>query len=77
MTLQEARDLVKWTPSELARRAGETHSNIRDLENGRNTNPSHAMVMRIVQAFRDGGLPGFKPEDLTFQTPADAERQSA
>lgn len=64
MTLSEARELLKWSQSELARQSGETHSNIRDLENGRNGNPSHALVMSVITALRGGGLKGLKPEDI-------------
>jgi transcriptional regulator with XRE-family HTH domain len=76
MTLSEARGLVEWTQSELARRAGEPQSNIAALENGRNNNPSHALVMKIVTAFRAGGLPGFRPEDLAFSGSESVEKAS-
>lgn len=64
MTLQEARQRLGWSQAELARRAGQTHSNVRDLENGRNGNPSHALVMSLVRALRDGGLSELSSEDL-------------
>ena len=64
MTLQQARTVLGWSQSELARRAGETHSNIRDLENGGNANPSHALVTRVLRALHRGGLKGLTAQDL-------------
>ena len=64
MTLQEARTLLGWSQSELARRSGETHSNVRDLENGTNANPSHALVTRIMRALHAGGLRGVTADDV-------------
>lgn len=78
MTLHEARTLLGWSQSELARRAGEIHSNIRDLENGSIARPSHALVTRVMRALHAGGLRGVKTEDLfpvgpRGAAPADAQ----
>lgn len=64
MTLGQARDLLGWSQSELARRAGENVSNIRDLENGANGNPSWGLVSRVTAALRKGGLKNIRPETL-------------
>lgn len=67
--LTAARGRLGWSQAELAKRAGQTRSNVRDLENGRNANPSHALVMSLVAALRAGGLLELMPENL-FPTPA-------
>lgn len=64
MTVTQARDLVGWSQSELARRATTSVSNIRDLENGVNPNPSWQLVARIVLALRKGGLRKLQPFDV-------------
>ena len=64
MTVAQARELVGWNQSELARRAGESVSNIHDLENGENRNPSWQLVGRVVLAFRKAGLKKLQPFDL-------------
>ena len=64
MTVNEARELLGWSQSELARRAKESVSNIRDLENGVNQNPSWQLVGRVVIALRKGGLKKLQPFDL-------------
>lgn len=64
MTVLQARELLGWTQSELARRAKESQSNIRDLENGVNQNPSWQLVARVVLALRKGGLKKLQPFDL-------------
>lgn len=64
MSLAQARELLGWSQSELARRAGESVSNVRDLENGVNTNPSWGLVSRVVTALRKGGLKNIRPEAL-------------
>lgn len=64
MTLVTARELLGWTQSRLAREADEHVSNIRDLENGVNQNPSYALVMRVINALKRGGLNGLSPEDI-------------
>lgn len=62
--LEQARELVGWTQSRLAREAGEHVSNIRDLENGVNSNPNYALVMRVTTALRRAGLTALNPEDM-------------
>jgi transcriptional regulator with XRE-family HTH domain len=64
LTLVQARELVGWTQSELARRAGESVSNIRDLEQGENGNPSWGLVSRVVGALQKGGLKNLRPEHI-------------
>lgn len=64
MTLADARELLGWNRSELARKAGQSVSNIQDIEDGSNKNPSFAVVMQIVGALREGGLKNVQPEDI-------------
>ena len=64
MTLVEARELLGWNRSELARKAGEAVHNIQDIEDGSNKNPSFVLVMKITGALRKGGLKKLQPEDL-------------
>lgn len=64
LTLVEARERLGWTQSELARQAGESVSNIRDLENGENGNPSWGLVSRVVSALQKGGLKKLRPENI-------------
>lgn len=64
MTLAGARELLGWNRSELARKAGQSVSNIQDIEDGSNRNPSFAIVMQIITALREGGLKNIQPEDV-------------
>lgn len=64
LSLAATRELLGWSQSELARRAGESVSNIRDLEQGINTNPSWNLVSHIVDALREGGLKNVQASDL-------------
>lgn len=64
MTLNQARELLGWNRSELARKAGQSVSNIQDLEDGSNRNPSFALVMQVIDALRRGGLKNLQPEDI-------------
>lgn len=64
MTLEQARKLLGWTQTRLAREAGEHISTISDIETGRNARPAYVVVMRIVKAVQRGGLQGVTPEDL-------------
>jgi transcriptional regulator with XRE-family HTH domain len=72
MTLVDARRLIGWSQRRLAREAGETPTNIADIETGRNARPAYALVMNIVNALRRGGLQGIQPEDI-FPTDNRAE----
>jgi len=64
MSLTDARVLLGWTLSELAREADVSVSVVHDLENGRNKNPGYQLVMRIVKALQRGGLSGINAEDI-------------
>lgn len=64
MTLGQARELLGWNRSELARQSGQHVSNIQDIEDGSNKNPSFVTVMQIVSALREGGLKNLQPEDI-------------
>lgn len=64
LTLEQARQLLGWTQTRLAREAGEEISTVNDIERGRNKRPAYVVVMRIVQALQRGGLPGVKAEDI-------------
>lgn len=64
MTLTQARELLGWNRSELARKAQQPVGNIQDIEDGSNGNPSFSLVMAITDALREGGLKNLKPEDI-------------
>lgn len=64
MTLSDARGLIGWTQTQLAREAGTSVSTINDLENDNNKNPGYQLVMRVVKALQRGGLPGVTAEDI-------------
>lgn len=64
MTLVQARELINWSQSDLAREAKESNSTISELENGHNENPSYGLVMRVVKALQRGGLTGVTAEDI-------------
>lgn len=77
MTLTAARELLGWTQSELARRADESTSNIRDLEQGLNANPSWALVSRVINALRDGGLKTIEHEAIFPVAARNARKRKA
>ena len=64
MTLQQARELLRWTRGRLATEAGIKESAVFDIEAGRIRNPSHTNVMRIVSALQRGGMPGLQSADV-------------
>jgi transcriptional regulator with XRE-family HTH domain len=72
MTLGDARKLLGWTQTRLAREAGESISTISDLENGRNKKPSYVVVTHIVRALQRGGLQGVAADDIFPVTEAKA-----
>ena len=75
MTLEQARKLLGWTQTRLAREAGEPISTVSDIETGRNSRPAYVVVMRIVKALQRGGLNGITPEDI-FPVEAKAAKAS-
>ena len=64
MTLVQARELIDWNQSDLARESQQSNSTISDLESGDNKNPSYALVMSVVAALQRGGLKNLSPEDI-------------
>lgn len=65
MTLGEARARLRWTQTELERRAGLRQGTVSDIELGRNGRPAYETVMQIVKALQRGGLKTLrKPEDI-------------
>lgn len=62
--LVQARELLGWSQSELARRAGINLSNLRDLESGRNNRPAHELVIKVYRALKAGGLRGLTVDQL-------------
>lgn len=64
MTLEQARKLLGWTQTRLAREAGEPISTVSDIETGRNARPAYVVVMHIIRALQRGGLQGVKAEDI-------------
>ena len=63
-TLEQARELVGITQSELARRAGVGRDVISDIERGDTSRPSWETVGKLVRALRDAGLVGLQPEQI-------------
>lgn len=64
VTLKEARELAGLSRDALAKAADTTTTTIYDLEVGRNQNPSHETVVRIVRALQTAGLKGITTEAL-------------
>lgn len=64
MTLTQARQLLGWNQTRLAKEAGEKISAIFDLESGRNLRPAYVLVMHIFHALQRGGLRGVAVEDI-------------
>jgi len=64
LTVAEARKLLGWSPERLAKEAGTAPANIRDIEAGRNANPSHVLVVKVTRAIQRGGLNGVSIDDL-------------
>jgi transcriptional regulator with XRE-family HTH domain len=64
MTVTEARGLLGWSTERLAKEADTAPANIRDIESGRNANPSHLLVIKIARAIQRGGLNGVSVDDL-------------
>jgi transcriptional regulator with XRE-family HTH domain len=64
LTLAQARTLIKWTQSKLAREAKCHVMTIRAVESGETKSPNYHLVMQVVNALRRGGLPGLMPEDI-------------
>jgi transcriptional regulator with XRE-family HTH domain len=64
MTLSEARGLIGWTQTRLAREVGVSVSTINDLESGGNKNPGYRLVMNVIKALQRGGLAGITPENI-------------
>lgn len=64
LSLTEARGLVDWTQTRLAREVGVSVSTINEIESGVNKNPGYQLVMRIIKALQLAGLPGLSAEDV-------------
>lgn len=64
MTLREAREIAGLSRNRLAELAGTTTTTIYDLETGRNANPSHETVIRVVRALQRAGLAGLSADQL-------------
>lgn len=64
MTLTQARQLLGWNQTRLAKEAGEKISAIFDLESGRNLRPAYVLVMHIFHALQRGGLRGVAVEEI-------------
>jgi len=77
VTLTQARELVGWTQTRLAREASAAVSSINELEHGHNTNPGYQLAMRIVQALQRGGLAGVSVEAIFPVEPIRTIKQAA
>jgi DNA-binding XRE family transcriptional regulator len=64
MTLQEARELAGLKQVELDREAGVPKGTTNDIEQGRNSNPSTDVAIRLVAALKRRGLSGASVEDF-------------
>ena len=64
MTLKEAREAAGLSRIALSRISGVTAPTIADIEDGRNQNPSHRTVVRLVRALHERGLTGLTADDL-------------
>jgi transcriptional regulator with XRE-family HTH domain len=62
--LRDAREAAEMSQHELAAASGCTVATISDLENGRNRQPSHTKVVRIITALRNNGLANVMADDL-------------
>jgi transcriptional regulator with XRE-family HTH domain len=69
LTLSQARGLLKWTQSRLARESGAHLMTLRDVESGSTKRPNFHLVMQLVNALRRGGMPGLMPEDIFDTSP--------
>lgn len=68
LKLRMARTTLKLSQKELGRLTRCTQATIGDIESGRNHQPSHEKVVRIVRALRAHGLPDVSVDDL-FSVP--------
>jgi transcriptional regulator with XRE-family HTH domain len=64
MTLVQARTLIGWNQTDLARESQQSNSTISDLEAGDNKNPSYSLVMSVIGALQRGGLKNLTAEDI-------------
>ncbi len=64
MNLREARNLAGLSRNRLAEMAGTTTTTIYDLETGRNANPAHETVVRIIRALQRVGLSGLTMDQI-------------
>ena len=64
MDLQTAREAVGWTQAEMDRRAKLTKGTTRDIETGRNKNPTIEVVFALIRALRRAGLEGLRAEAM-------------
>jgi transcriptional regulator with XRE-family HTH domain len=76
MTLSEARRLTGLTQAQLDDAAGLTRGTVTDIERGKNANPSHVTVTKILRALHHRGLSGLTAEDL-FPVPGEREQPKA
>ena len=64
VTLPEARRLTNLTAAQLEDLAGVSRGTVVDIERGKNTNPSHAIVTKLVRALQGRGLAGLTANEL-------------
>lgn len=75
MTLPEARRLTGFSQDALEEAAGLNPGVVTDIERGKNKNPSHVIVTRIVRAFQKRGLVGLTADEL-FHVDCSEEKAS-
>jgi transcriptional regulator with XRE-family HTH domain len=64
VTITEARRVAGLTQVQLDELADLTRGTVADIERGKNQNPSHGTVTRIVRALQRKGLTGVTAEEL-------------
>lgn len=73
--MNDARRLTGLTQIQLDDRANLTRGTIADIERGKNKNPSHETVTRIIRALHAAGLAGVSAEDI-FPVPQNEQPAS-
>ena len=64
MKLVEARRLTSLSQADLEELAGVTKGTVADIERGKNKNPSHESVTKLIRALQQHGLAGLTAEEL-------------
>jgi transcriptional regulator with XRE-family HTH domain len=74
--LSEARRIAGLSQLQLDDLAGLTRGTVADIERGKNKNPSHETVTRLVRALKQRGFNGLSAEEL-FPVPQPVAKRRA